>query len=92
MRALPASLAVFCLQYCPVHNTLYACAGMRSPAVPVVAEKPAKGAPAAAAAPVASSEDTVKDTFWAIDKVIYYFPASNLTRLTKLMIFYCHSQ
>ena len=71
MRALPASLAVFCLQYCPVHNTLYVCAGVRSPTVPVVAEKPAKGAPAAAAAaPVASSEDTVKDTFWAIDKVI----------------------
>ncbi len=71
MRALPTSLAVFCLQYCPVHNTLYACAGVRSPAAPVVTEKPAKGAPAAAAAPVASGEDTVKDAFWAIDKVIY---------------------
>jgi hypothetical protein len=72
IRLLPSTVVVFGLQYCPVHNTLYACAGIRSPAAAIVpAAAPVKGAAVAAAAPASNSDDSsvVKDSLWAIDKV-----------------------
>jgi hypothetical protein len=82
LRACPTNLVFLCLQYCPVHNVLYACTGLRTPAeeasagrkssvmAPKGAPAPApaaKGAPAAA--PVVPDNSPVKDAFWVIDKV-----------------------
>lgn len=73
VRACPTNLVFLCLQYCPAHNTLYACAGLRTPAG---AEDPARKQSVVAAKggalPTAAAADSVpiKDAFWAFDKVI----------------------
>jgi hypothetical protein len=89
IRNCPTNLVFLCIQYCPVHNTLYACAGLRTPEDgpggrkgSVMAAKgaptpaPARGAAAAAAgaaAAVALDNSPVKDAFWVIDKVCLGF-------------------
>jgi hypothetical protein len=89
IRSCPTNLVFLCLQYCPVRNTLYACAGLRTPeetaggrkgsvmaAKGAPAPAPAKGAASAAAgaaAALAQDNSPVKDAFWVIDKVYLLF-------------------
>jgi len=69
LRIYPANLVVLCLQFCPLQNFLYVCAGLKTPtedSVGAPRKGPSKGVPTS---PPAADYSPINDTYWVIDKV-----------------------
>jgi hypothetical protein len=70
--ALPQNCIALCLQFCPLRETLYVCAGSKTQIVAPVAaptgKPPAKGAVVEVVAEAVSTE--LNDNLWVVDKVV----------------------